>query len=78
MANIMCSWKCKLKHSELKKTKDKERLAYLENYPETIKSEQEEVLKRYRLEEEQLHLIQSLQLLNFIQDERKRITNIRK
>lgn len=62
--------------SQLKKEKDLERLRYLENYETRTKLKQEEIVRKYNLNDQQIHLLQSLQIVNFIQDERKKITNM--
>jgi phosphohistidine swiveling domain-containing protein len=61
---------------ELQKDKDLKRKNYLENYSINIHKDQEKVYAKYDFSDEEKHLIDCLQIINFLQDERKRVTNI--
>lgn len=60
---------------DLSKPKDGSKLASLDNYQQLTKEEQAKILKKYKLDSDNLRAINCLQTISLIQDERKRITN---
>lgn len=62
--------------NELKKPKDVKRMAYLKNYQTITLRNQKEILENKSLSLNEKKLVNALPTLNFIQDERKRVTNL--
>ncbi len=61
---------------ELIKPKDKERAKYLKNYKKNNQRNTQEIINKYNLNEEEVRIIKFIKLLNYLQDERKKVTNI--
>jgi len=61
---------------ELKKTKDAERTTYLKNYQTITLRKQKEILENKKLTSSEKRLVKALPTLIYIQDERKRVTNL--
>lgn len=68
-------WKLQHFLKELSKHKDANKLNLLENYQKLTQEEQITTFKKYRLSSDNLRAINCLQVMNFLQDERKRVTN---
>lgn len=61
--------------TELAKPKDDNKFTALENYQKNTSEEQKNVIKKYTLNSDSLRAITCLQIISYIQDERKRVTN---
>lgn len=61
--------------TELSKPKDIDKLNSLENYQKDTNEEQIYIIKKYALDSDDLRTITCLQIISYIQDERKRVTN---